>query len=250
MLDFKAPQTQEELDALIKEEVGKATDGIRAKMTGEQAALKSMKAELEQATAKMKQVEDAAAQDKAEKEKAELLASGKYDEALKKVTEGYETKTSELQKSLDASRERIRALVIDREIIKHATDAIDPEDVLLHAKKLYDFEIDDSDPRADVKISIKRKDGSLFFDDKGNPGNIELIVSKTLAEKPHLAKPASQGGAGSQSGVVKKTGAMTLEEQIQEAHEKGDRAKVVKLKMQLQSQGGPHTLLAGPKSGG
>lgn len=241
-MEFTAPQNQEELDAIINDAVGKATTGIRSKMSEEHDAFKNLKSEFDVLKAKTDEAEKAAQKAASEKEQAELLAQGKFEEALKSIQDRHTTTLSDMQTKLEGANERIKSLVVDHEILKHAANAIDTQDVLMLVKSAYRFEVTDSG------VNVKTLDGLPVMDDKGIMGGIEMAVKQFLATKPHLVRADAQGGAGTKPGDNTDPSKMTIDEQISQAYKDGNRTLAIKLKAQRMSTQGPYSLRK--KSGG
>lgn len=182
---MEMPTTQEELDALIE----RATKALKAELLTERGKRQESEAKISEINKKLADFEEDHRREKVEKEKRDLEAKGKYDEALKTVEETYKAK-------LNASEQRIRSLMVDSEIMKYAGRAIRPEQALALIKNDYVFEVTDSG------VQVKTPDGKPLIDDKGNIGGIEMATQKWFDANPHFLKPASDGGSGIASGAT------------------------------------------------
>lgn len=205
--------TNEELESKINAAVAQATGGIRSELTEERKAKK----ELERKLAEKEKIET----DETEKrEKADLEAKGKYEEALAKTRAAHEKQVAELTDKLAKAEAQIRSHRVDEEILKHSGDAVDPNDALALFKAAYDFDLTDS------SVTVKKRDGTPLLDDKGKPLGIDGAVSQFLASKPHLVKAGGAGGSGSRGGntTVNRSEIETLKTQLSDMQKAGSVA--------------------------
>lgn len=227
MSDQKIELTQAELDAKIED----AKKGVIGELTSVREENRGMKSRLEQIQKDfdaMKAQADKAAQ---EAEKTKLEGQGKYEEALAHAKAGYD---AELKKHTDKITEltsRLETVSIDNAIMGVCGDAINPKQVVTLLKSEYSVKLKD-----DGTVEIATSDGKPVFGADSKPvTDLAGLTSKYLSDNQHLVKASGTAGAGTHS-TTTPTGEKTIDQQIKDAQERGDRSTVTKLKMQLQRQ--------------
>ncbi len=186
--------TQDELEAELK----KAKDGILAELTTERENRRKFEADLKAMKDEFDKVKATAEKDKSEKDKSELLAQGKYEEALKKHQEETQKIIENKDKALAELKTTVTKFRVDNQIMAAAGSAINPEQVTTLLKAGYEFV-----EKADGTIDILATDTKSPILDKNNgkPLDIKALTEVFLADNKHLVKPGAQfGGAGSQQG--------------------------------------------------
>lgn len=225
--------TQEELDAKLEA----AKKGTIDALTVEREKNREMKAQLDKLTTDANALKEAADKAAADKAAAELAGEGKYKEALAAMEASYEAERVKLADANKALKSQLTAYRVDNEIMSAAGNAVNAKQVVALMKS--EFVITEKD---DGTIEITTIDKKPVFDEAGKALDIKGITAKYLAENPHLVKPNGAAGAGTMGGAGNTGETATLDQQIAAAQKAGDRAKVIGLKRQKMSLGGPHNL--------
>lgn len=115
----------------------------------------------------------------AELQRQDLESKGKYDEALQRTEQRYKTEIEKALAERESWQQRYENLAIDNAVLVEAqrNGALDPADVLALVK-------------ARIKLGA---DHVPSFDDGKSVAD---GVREFLAAKPHLVKPGSRGGSG------------------------------------------------------
>ncbi len=163
--------TQEEHEAALK----KVKDGFLEDLRGEREKRKASDAELEKIKGSLKKLEDDANKVKADAEKAVLEGKGDFDALLEAHTKESQAEIDTLRKVIDERDGAIKELkgtvskhVVDNEILKHAGNAVNAEQVVSLIKAGYTITNED-----DGTIKILDASGGPVMDDDGKARNIE-----------------------------------------------------------------------------
>lgn len=226
--------TQEKLDSIISEVMGRAIKKAKAEFYEEGVgplakqveAIREELKKLAEASSKVSKAEEEKADESAkaeviQREELEALLARKEEEMRKLL----EQKESELQVKQNA----IQALLHERkrqalEIAAAAAGAIQPAIV---AKLLMEHLAEDEQ----WNIYVKNEKGGRRINDRGDPMTVEEFVQEWLSKNPYMLKPEVRAGGGTVPPAVPQT--KSLLDRIREAEQKGNVREAIRLKRQL-----------------
>lgn len=236
----KTTYTAEELRA----EIAKATEGIRAELVARKAQNKETESQLEKLKEQLDNMAAEAERRAEELQNTELEEKGKYKEALDNVKKKHGEEIESINAALKEANSTIEKLLVDKEVLVSATEAVNPQQVLTLMKAEGRVKVK-TDANGKHVVEVFDANGVELFDDDGKPATVKYAVEQYLLENPNLSKANVVSGAGSQHGVI--PGKKSIDDLIAEAHERGDTVTVYKLKNRKQSAAGPHSLLTSNK---
>lgn len=190
--------TQEEVDKLLVEK----TNGIRAELTGVRKEKDQLKEDFDGLKTRLDTLESEKKQAEADRERAAHESKGEYDQALKKVKDAYEAKLDEITKQSADLKGQLSKYRIDNVIMAEASGkVIDGKAGQVVTLIKSDFRITEKD---DGTLEILTADGKPALNADGKPFDLKGLTTQYLTDNPHLVKPTSGGGSGSQAST--KTG--------------------------------------------